>query len=58
MNIGWYLTKCECPCNCSIQSFTKWCFNCQIFHIRKINAQIRGEHAEELDKLGERDSEK
>ena len=57
MNEGGYMTECDCICECITPSYSRWCFECQLFHYRKIVKQITNEHKAELDKLRERDNE-
>jgi len=47
MNKGGFLTQCDCPCECAVDSYTRWCAQCQVEHYRKIAAQIRSEQENE-----------
>ena len=43
MNIGKYLTLCDCPHICDAHSYSRWCFECQTTHKRLIRKQVINE---------------
>jgi len=43
MNKGKFLSQCDCPCECAMDSYSRWCQMCEVEHYRKIDAQIRSE---------------
>ena len=48
MNEGGILSQCDCPCECANDSYSRWCFDCQVFHSRIIRKQIRSEQEREM----------
>lgn len=50
MNEGGWLSQCQCPCGCITSSWSRWCFECPIFHGRKISDQVTKEKLERVER--------
>ncbi len=50
MNEGGWLSECQCPCGCKTLSWSRWCFECPIFHGRRISEQVTKERLEKVER--------